>query len=289
MAAGLFAELQRLFPDDPEKRRQLLRTRMVTASAWIVYDDHEVPLYDPQTQTFTSRPIREGDVFSLYEWADHMLSASSNAAASTVWKELMLMRRFGEEYPPSLKEEEEFFKKTPKGALQKISLSVVNDPLRKAGIAPQHWQLGSLFTRTGKSRVPGAPSYATPRALLLYLLRLEQGRIVDPWSSLEIKRLMYMTARRIRYASSPEIARSRVYFKSGSLYRCQPEPGFTCRKYMGNQDNIMNSVAIVETSDGRVYLVALTSNVLRKNSAVDHQEIAGHLERLMRFHKTDQP
>ena len=105
---------------------------------------------------------------------------------------------------------------------------------------------------------------------------------VDEWSSLEIKRLMYMTAKRIRYSSSPAIARSRVYFKSGSLFRCQPEEGFKCGKYMGNKTNVMNSVAIVETSDGRVYLVALTSDVRRKNSAVDHQSLATEIEQLMK-------
>ena len=51
---------------------------------------------------------------------------------------------------------------------------------------------------------------------------------------------------------------------------------------MGNKTNVMNSVAIVETSDGRVYLVALTSDVLRKNSAVDHQTLASEIEQLMK-------
>ena len=36
----------------------------------------------------------------------------------------------------------------------------------------------------------------------------------------------------------------------------------------------MNSIAIVETKGGQVYLVALMSNVLRKNSAVEHQSLA---------------
>ena len=282
VVAGLFAELRTLFPEDPEKRRELLRTRMVTADPWIIDDHHPVPIFDPETRAFVSRPVQEGDLFSLYEWVDHMLSASANSAASTVWKELILMRAFGAGYPPSREQEETFFENTPPQALQKLALSTVNDPLRAAGIAKADWQLGSFFTRTGKRRVPGAGSWATPRGLLLYLVRLEQGRVVDEWSSLEIKRLMYMTAKRIRYASSPAIARSRIYFKSGSLYRCQPEEGFKCGKYMGNLTNVMNSVAIVETSDGRVYLVALTSNVLRRNSAVDHQSLATEIEQYMK-------
>jgi hypothetical protein len=90
-----------------------------------------------------------------------------------------------------------------------------------------------------------------------------------------------MTEKRIRYASSPALTKAAVYFKSGSLYRCKKEEGFECGKYMGNVDNYMNSVATVETSDGRVYLVALMSNVLRINSAVEHQTLATYIERIL--------
>lgn len=282
IAAGLFAELARRFPDDVTARARLLVSQRVVADEWIVYDEHDVPLFNPVSGAYEARPIRVGDEFSLYEWVDHMLSASANSAASVVWKELVLMRHYGDAYPPTLAEEGRFFRETPKARLTQLAMPIVSEPLRAAGISESQFKLGSFFTRTGKQRVPGVGSGATPQGLLTYLLRLEQGRIVDPWSSLEIKRLMYMTAKRIRYASSPQIARSRVYFKSGSLYRCQPEEGFRCGKYLGNAENVMNSVATVETSDGRVYLVALTSNVLKKNSAVDHQEIAGDIEVLMR-------
>ena len=83
-----------------------------------------------------------------------------------------------------------------------------------------------------------------------YLLRMEQGRLVDEWSSREIKRLMYVTERRIRYAVVARARDAAVYFKSGSLYECAPEPGFTCGQYMGNVKNYMNSIAIIE-SPGR--------------------------------------
>jgi hypothetical protein len=112
---------------------------------------------------------------------------------------------------------------------------------------------------------------------------------VDAFSSREIKRLMYMTQRRIRFASSPALNDAAVYFKSGSLYRCRPEPEFTCRKYEGNVENMMNSVAIVESPAGRFtlhYLVTLMSNVPRKNSAVAHQTFATRLHRLIKsFHR----
>jgi len=282
IAAGLFRELKRLFPEDPEKRRELLRTRRVTADRFIHSDHHNVPVYDPDTGAYASRPIREGDVFSLYEWTDHMLSASANAAASTVWKEAMLMRQFGAAYPPNPEQEKAFFEKTPRNDLRDMAMSVVNDPLREAGIPQAAWQLGSFFTSAGKRIVPpGGKSYATPEGLLTYLKNLEQGRIVDGWSSLEIKRLMYMTAWRIRYASSPALSGAAVYFKSGSQYRCKPEPEFQCAKYMGNVENYMNSVVIVEHPGGARYMVALMSNVLRKNSAVEHQSLATFIDRIL--------
>lgn len=282
VVAGLFAELARRFPDDIEARLRLLRERMVVADEWIGKDRHPVPFFALADSAFESRPARIGDTFSLFEWADHMMSASANSAASTVWKEVMLMRAFGEAYPPSLEAEQAFFRDTPKGRLQQLSLDVVNSPLRAVGIGQADWQMGSFFTNTGQRIVPGAKSYASPQGALLFLFRLEQGRIVDPWSSLEIKRLMYTTGRRIRYVSSPAFAQAAVYFKSGSLFACTREEGFSCGKYMGNLHNYMNSVATIEHSNGPVYLVALMSNVLRKNSAVDHQSLATQVDKILR-------
>lgn len=281
IGAGLFAELQRLYPNSVEQRRNLLRTRMVTAGEWIRVDEHGVPLFNLEDSTVGFRPIGEGDVFSLYEWADHTLSASSNAAASTLWKELILMRAYGSHYPPTPEEEKRFFEETPGTKLQEIALSVVNDPLRRMGIPEDQWQLGTFFTGAGKRIVPRGGNHGTPNGLLLFLLRLEQGRVVDAWSSLELKRLLYMTEKRIRYASSPRLTDCAVYFKSGSLYRCKPEPGFKCGKYMGNLDNYMNSVTIVERPDGRVYMVVIMSNVLRINSAVEHQTLATYIDRII--------
>ncbi len=114
-----------------------------------------------------------------------------------------------------------------------------------------------------------------------FLLRMEQGRLVDAFSSREMKRLTYMTERRIRYASSPALSDAAVYFKSGSLYKCAP--GSPCRKYRGTVINFMNSVAIVESPAGsrRLYYLVALSNVLGKNSAVDHQTLATRLHRLI--------
>jgi hypothetical protein len=149
----------------------------------------------------------------------------------------------------------------------------------------QQFRQGSFFTRYGKKHVPtGYNSYATARELMRFILLMEQGKLVDIFSSREIKRLLYMTERRIRYASSPALYDSAVYFKSGSLYSCKEEPGFKCKKYHGNVKNYMNSVAIVETPAGvnRLhYLATLISNVLYKNSAVDQQTLATYIHRLI--------
>ena len=111
-----------------------------------------------------------------------------------------------------------------------------------------------------------------------YLVSLEQGNLIDAQSSLEIKRLMYMTDRRIRYAYSPKIRDASVYFKSGSLYSCDRSNGKTCGEYAGNVYNYMNSVAIVEHPNGKKYMVCLMTNVLNKNSAYDHQALAGRID-----------
>jgi hypothetical protein len=53
---------------------------------------------------------------------------------------------------------------------------------------------------------------------------------------------------------------------------------------MGNNKNYMNSVAIVESPAGDYrlhYITTLISNVLRRNSAVDHQTLATRIHRLI--------
>ena len=209
-----------------------------------------------------------------------MLSQSSNAAGSTVWKQALLIRRFGLAYPPSRAEETAFLKNIPKTELSALALAALEKPLTAAGIDASRLRLGTFFTRNASAAVPGTASCACPGELLRWLVKLEQGKIVDEWSSLEIKKLLYFVRPRYRYASSPTLLKAAVFFKSGSLFECRPEPGYHCGQYRGNQTNLMHSVAIVE-SGKRVYLVAMMSNVLKANSAVEHQTIAGEIERLI--------
>jgi hypothetical protein len=284
---GIFQALADIYPDDIEARRKVLRDTVVTADAFIISDHHKAPFWELNGPKIWYRPIQKGDRASLWTYLDWMLSASSNAAASMVMRELMLLVQFGSEYPVSLEAGRRFFRESPKKELKALLVKALQEPITRNGLDIKQLRQGSFFTRNGKQMVPGTTSYATPRELMRFLIKMEQGRLVDVFSSREIKRLIYMTQRRIRYASSPALSPAAVYFKSGSLYKCKPEPDFKCRKYHGNVINMLNSVAIVEHPAGNgqlSYMVVVMSNVLRKNSAVAHQTLATRIHRLIERH-----
>jgi hypothetical protein len=283
VAMGLFQTLADLYPDDLDKRRAVLRDTVITADEYCLTDSHTVKFYDPETGHYERHPLAVGNQATIYEYLDWMISASSNSAASMLMKHNMLLKQYGESYPVDGPEIKRFFKETSTADLNLLLARSIEEPVTRNGFNLEELRQGSFFTRGGDSKVPGTSSHANARELMRYLLRLEQGRVVDAFSSLEIKRLMYQSERRIRYASSPALDNAAVYFKSGSLFRCVPEPGFVCKKYAGNALNIMNSAAIVETTGERPlrYLVALMSDVRKKNSASDHQSIATRLHRLI--------
>jgi hypothetical protein len=284
IALGLFQALADIYPDDIESRLSVLRNTMVTADEFIQWDHHVVPVWQPGNLRVRYPKIQIGDQASLWTYLDWMLSASSNAAASMVMREIMLLVHFGQSYPVSDLQARQFFKSTPRKELSALLVRALQDPVIRNGLNLEQLRQGSFFTRQGKRLVPGTTSYATPRELMNWLIKLEQGKLVDAFSSREIKRLLYMTQRRIRYASSPALAKSAVYFKSGSLYKCKPETDFKCGKYQGNVKNMLNSVAIIESpaADRQLfYMVVVMSNVLRKNSAVMHQTLATRLHRML--------
>lgn len=282
VALAVFQALRDLYPDDVDARRRILKGTVVTADGFSQSDHHTVRLFDPATKTLTRRAVRVGDRATLYEWLDWMLSPSSNSAAGMVMREAMLMRRFGRDYPVAEERIRAFFADTPKAELTKLFAQTFVEPITRNGLDIEQLRQGSWFTAEGKRRVPGVGnSYGTARELMRYLLRMEQGRLVDAFSSREIKRLIYVTERRIRYASSPALADAAVYFKSGSLYECGPEKGFACKPYAGNVKNYMNSATIVESpAQGRqvYYMSTLVTNILRKNSAAAHQALATRLQ-----------
>jgi len=269
----------------------VLRDTEVVAGAFSQTDHHNIRIVDPVAGTLEQTPMRIGDTGSLWEELDWMLSASSNSAASMVMREAMLLQHLGSAYPISDAERTAFFADTPGPELTRLFQRTFWDPVTASGLDLDTLRQGSFFTRGGQTRVNGGGlSYASARALLDWVILLERGRIVDPWSSLQIKRLLYVTERRIRYASSPALSHAAVYSKSGSLWSCQPEEGFTCKPYHGNKQNYMNSVNIIEenaeTPEGApvrlYYIVVLISNVLRENSAVTHQTMGTRIHRLIR-------
>jgi hypothetical protein len=281
---ALFEQLARIYPDSFELRTQLLKNKVVKAGVWGLTDEHTIPIFNVEKNTLVKRQVIASDVFSLYEWADHMLSVSNNGAASIVWREALLMAAFGEKYPDLTEEEAmAYFKETPKKDLTDLANDVVNLPLRSLGITSDEWRLGSFFTSGANTYVGDkGGSIGTPYGLMKFLVQLEQGNVIDEDSSLEMKRLMYMTDRRIRYAQSPVLKEAAVYFKSGSLYKCDRSKGEECGKYMGNVQNFMNSVIIVEHPDNCRYMVVLMTNVLRKNSASDHMYLASAIDKIVR-------
>lgn len=285
-AHGLFQALADAWPEDLQRRRAVLRDTIVVADEMAISDHHRIRLFDLENRTLIRRPIQPGDRGSLWEYLDWTLSLSSNAAASMVMREAMLLRHFGSAYPLPEEEIRQVFAATPAAELTGLFQATFWAPVEGVGLNPDTLRQGSFFTQGGQRAISGGGlSHATARSLLDWLVLMERGRIVDPWSSLELKRLLYVTERRIRYASSPALQHAAVYSKSGSLFSCRPEPGFECLPYHGNVRNYMNSINVIEEDTGAVrlyYIVVLLSNVLRENSAVAHQTMGTRIHRLIR-------
>jgi hypothetical protein len=285
VALAWFQALADIYPDDIDARKRILFETPITANDFIINDSHVVPFYKPGDSMVLRRPIEIGDTANLWTWFDWMCSASSNAAGSQMISELILLKKFGADYPVSPAVAAAFFADTPKKELTRMLLDALETPLKRNGLDPQRLRQGSFFTREGKRLIPGTTSVATSHSLLRYLTLMEEGKLVDPFSSLEIKKLIYLTDIRIRYAAAPALDDAAVYFKSGSLYSCKPEPGYQCGKYMGNRWNFLNSATIVETHDPDQrmrYIVVVLSNVLKKNSAEEHESLATGIHNLMK-------
>jgi len=277
---AVFDQLAKLCPDSYEERVNYLKKIKVTSRYWGLGDHHTIPIYDIEKDRLTKRTVIASDEFSLFEWLDHMVSVSNNGAASIMYREAMLMAAFGQDYFFLTDEKaENYFKETPRKELTDLANTVVNQPLRDLGIKENEWKLGGMFTRpAGKYVGRKGGSIGTPQGLMKFLVKLEQGKVIDKESSLEMKRLLYLTDRRIRYAKSPRLDDAAVYFKSGSFYKCDREKDPNCGKYAGNVFNYMNSVIIVEHDNGVKYIVCLMTNVLNKNSAGAHMYLASKID-----------
>ncbi|WP_245833557.1 serine hydrolase [Nonlabens spongiae] len=284
VATAFFNEIKNLCPEDMSVRTRLMKEKVVRSGNWGLYDHHTIPIYNVEKDSYVKRTVVASDEFTLYEWLDHMLSVSNNGAASIVWREALLMNIFGDKYFGLTQEEaDKYFETADRRELTDRAINLVNQPLRDLGITHDEWRLGSFFTNGADKYVSSkGGSIGTPKGLMKYFIKLEKGEVIDRLTSLEIKRLLYMTDRRIRYGASPRLDEASIYFKSGSLYSCDKSKSTPCGKYAGNRYNYMNSVCIVEHPDGTNYIVCLESNVLSKNSAGAHMYLASAIDKAIR-------
>ncbi len=280
-ALALLTAVGDVYPD-PEDRERVLRETVVVADEFIRNDTHEVPWWEPDEKLVARRPIEEGDQGNLYQYLDWSLSNSSSAAAAIVQREALLLRRFGRAYPVDPATADAWLDRTSKGELGRELAAANREPLARSGISRDRLQQGSLFTREGKKRLPGQSSWATGRGLIDYLVAMEKGQLVDLWTSLEMKRLLYVTDKRVRWAGAAELREAAVFFKSGSLFRCGGRG--PCGDYAGNTWNFLAAVADVQMPqrDPPIhYLVGAISNVLGQYSIPEHDRVGGAVQILM--------
>lgn len=292
VALGIFHQLAQIYPNDIAARERVLKESRIVADTFSQHDHHGIVLFDIDKRRKLSRSMRIGDTGNLWEYLDWMMSASSNSAAAMTQREMILLAHFRKRYPVSEEESNTFLRITPSARLGEILHSAQTNAIVAAGLDPAHIRQASLFTRGGNARVArGGASWARPDQLIKYLYRIEAGTMIDAWTSRELKRLLYMTQRRIRYASHPALHESAVYFKSGSYFQCHDGPK-GCKKYMGDKTNRLGSVAIIESpveNPRLLYLVAVMSNVLKVNSAVAHQSLALRIQRLIESYHPQAP
>ena len=284
VALAFFQELADLYPKDFRARLRILRKTIIEADEYSQPDTHDVPIWHPDTRMIEFRPVKVGERGNLYTFLDWMLSSSSNAAGNTIMRELVLLRHFKAAYPPPAAEAARFLSSSSPSSLAHLLRESIQHTLRQNDLDMSRLYHTSLFTSRGRELIPSDGSAATSREFVRLLLRMEQARLVDPFSSIELKRLLLLTQTRIRFASAPELDSAAVYFKSGSLSRCTPARQASCRQFYGNAVNLMNSVAIVEAPAGEPrhhYLVVMSSNVLSKDSAAEHAQIAAGIQELI--------
>ena len=138
VALAIFNELSLRYPNNLEKRRQLLRSRLLSADEIINSDSHEVPFWLPEKREVLLRPLVLGDTANLWTYLDWMLSASSNAAASMLMKEAVLFRHFQSRYPPTASQEAKFFAAGNKSKLASLLSSSMSASVTAAGLNAQN-------------------------------------------------------------------------------------------------------------------------------------------------------
>ena len=145
VAVALFQALADIYPDDSEARVRLLRDTVITADEFIQRDHHEVRIFDPDTGARSFRPLQIGDQGSLWEYLDWTLSISSNAAASMVMKNAMLLRQFQKDYPVSDDESKRFFKESSRATLRELYEQTFLAPFTRNGLDLEVFPSGQFF------------------------------------------------------------------------------------------------------------------------------------------------
>ncbi len=151
-----------------------------------------------------------------------MLSNGSNTAANVVIRETLLLRELGAADPEGRAELLADFEEAPPARFPPVLERALVDPVRQLGLESTHLRRGSFLGRHLRARMPGRYSVATARGLVEVALRIEQGRVVDRWSSRELKRLLFLSEHPRRYPASQLLRRAGLVFKSGTLYSCGP-------------------------------------------------------------------
>jgi hypothetical protein len=247
VGAAMLNELKKRFPNDISKREEILRTHKVTADDWSRSDSHEVPfILDEENTVASYRRIHTGHTFTLWEWMDHALSASNNSAASTTWREATLMRLLGDEYPPE-KYDKDLWARWDRDQMTEASFATVNEPLLDVGMDPEVFRLRLYFTSGANRYIHSKSCGLTPFALIRWMLKVEQGKIVDEWSSRELKKMLYLTRRRVRYLYYNTLDPYGAFFKSGSLYRFSEKAERI--QYQGDIVNVLNALIEIDTSE----------------------------------------
>jgi len=291
IALALYHELSLIRPRI-EDRIDVLKNRILTANEFVDSDTHEVPFWiqsDKEGGKLEYRPLERGDEANLWSFLDWMLSASSNGAANMIMREIVLMKGLLNEYPPSSEREKQWFSKTSPLARATLLTEAVKGAVSACGLSYSTFHQVSLFTAHGKELIPSKGSIVTTDSLAQFLFKLEQGKAIDFFTSLEMKRLLYLTQGRSRYGGAPDLSESAIYFKSGSLYKCKPEKGYECSQFNGNKLNLLNAAIIVETpvlNPKKRYLVAVSTNQLRTDAAELHKKIAKRIHQLFAAGRT---
>ncbi len=283
VASAVFQLLADLYPNDIAARERVLRESRVVADGFIVYDSHVVPFWDGKRLSY--RPLRKGDAASLWTYLDWMLSASSNAAGSMVMREMLLLAHFGRAYPVSEKQIADFFRTTPKSKLSALLRQDDAGWARTQRPRPEGAAAGGIFhpRRQGQGAGRGQLGHPARTDALAACAGagLDRGCLVEPGD--QAPALHHPAAHSLCVFAR---AQRRGGVLQVRLVVSLParKQGFVCGKYMGNVENLLNSAAIVEQPAGERrlhYMVVVSSNKLRVNSAVAHQTLGTRLQRLL--------